>query len=626
MSRTPHHHGSDRLGASYLGGDRTRFECWAPSATSVEVVLDDRIVPLEAHDDGRHHATVPDVPAGSRYRYRLHRPGHDPLDRPDPASRWQPDGVHGPSAVDDPDVFAWTDDGFTPPPLFRQVIYELHVGTFSPAGTFDGVIDRLPHLVELGVTSIELLPVWQFPGARNWGYDGVLPSAVQDSYGGPDGLRRLVDTAHAAGIGVILDVVHNHLGPEGNYLDDFGPYTTDRYTSPWGPAMNVDGPGADHVRRWIVESVVGFVRDHHIDGFRLDAVHGIIDQSAVHLLEELTTAAKAEGARLGKQIQVIAESDLCDPKLIRPIDEHGFGLDAQWADDFHHAVHVGLTGEDDGYYVDYAGLTDLGAMLRDRYVFAGRYSPYRERTVGRPAPDVSYDRFVVCVQNHDQVGNRMLGERLSALTDADGQRFAAAMLLTSPFVPMLFMGEEYAEPAPFQYFVSHGDDDLQTAVREGRRAEFAAFAWQGEAPDPNDPATFERSRIDVGLARQPGEHAVMFAFYRHLIELRRELPLLHDPSAPDPVATAVPGRQAIAWQRPDVGEAIIVAANAEHDAVTFDLEDAPGPWTMRFDSSDPRWGGGGPTPAPDAQSPTLQLTVPGRTVVVLHTQRRRGTA
>ncbi len=626
MSRTPHHHGSDRLGASYLGGDRTRFECWAPSATSVEVVLDDRIVPLEAHDDGRHHATVPDVPAGSRYRYRLHRPGHDPLDRPDPASRWQPDGVHGPSAVDDPDVFAWTDDGFTPPPLFRQVIYELHVGTFSPAGTFDGVIDRLPHLVELGVTSIELLPVWQFPGARNWGYDGVLPSAVQDSYGGPDGLRRLVDTAHAAGIGVILDVVHNHLGPEGNYLDDFGPYTTDRYTSPWGPAMNVDGPGADHVRRWIVESVVGFVRDHHIDGFRLDAVHGIIDQSAVHLLEELTTAAKAEGARLGKQIQVIAESDLCDPKLIRPIDEHGFGLDAQWADDFHHAVHVGLTGEDDGYYVDYAGLTDLGAMLRDRYVFAGRYSPYRERTVGRPAPDVSYDRFVVCVQNHDQVGNRMLGERLSALTDADGQRFAAAMLLTSPFVPMLFMGEEYAEPAPFQYFVSHGDDDLQTAVREGRRAEFAAFAWQGEAPDPNDPATFERSRIDVGLARQPGEHAAMFAFYRHLIELRRELPLLHDPSAPDPVATAVPGRQAIAWQRPDVGEAIIVAANAEHDAVTLDLEDAPGPWTMRFDSSDPRWGGGGPTPAPDAQSPTLQLTVPGRTVVVLHTQRRRGTA
>jgi maltooligosyltrehalose trehalohydrolase len=614
-------HEPHRLGATYLGEDHTRFECWAPQASNIEVVLDDRVVPLEARAHGLHGATIPDVPPGSRYRYRLHRPDGDPLDRPDPASRWQPDGVHGPSAVDDPGAFAWTDQTFRSPPLLRQVLYELHVGTFSPEGTFDGVIDRLPHLVELGITSIELLPVWQFPGGRNWGYDGVLPSAVQNTYGGPDGLRRLVDAAHAVGIGVILDVVHNHLGPEGNYLGDFGPYTTDRYTSPWGPAMNVDGPGADHVRRWIVESVVGFVRDHHIDGFRLDAVHGIIDQSAVHLLEELTTAAKAEGARQGRTVHIIAESDLCDPKLIRPVDEHGYGLDGQWADDFHHAVHVGLTGEGDGYYVDYAGLSDLAAMLRDRYVFAGRYSPYRERTVGRPAPDVFYDRFVVCVQNHDQVGNRMLGERLSALVAADGQRFAAAMLLTSPFVPMLFMGEEYAEPAPFQYFVSHGDDHLRTAVREGRRAEFAAFAWQGEAPDPNDPATFERSRIEVGLAQQPGEHAAMFAFHRHLIELRRDLPLLADPTAADPVATTVPDRQAIAWQRHGSGEAVIVAANADEDAITLDVTDAPGPWTMRFDSSDPRWGGVGPATPPVEQGSTLQLTLPGRTVVVLHTQR-----
>ncbi len=613
--------GSDRLGATYLGGGRTRFECWAPRASNVEVVLDGRVVPLEALGDGRHAGTVTDVPAGSHYRYRLHRAGQEPLDRPDPASRWQPEGVHGPSAVDDPAAFAWTDDGFAPLPLSQQIIYELHVGTFSPAGTFDGVVDQLPHLVELGVTAIELLPVWQFPGARNWGYDGVLPSAVQDSYGGPDGLRRLVDAAHAAGIGVILDVVHNHLGPEGNYLDDFGPYTTDRYTSPWGPAMNVDGPGADHVRRWIVESVVGFVRDHHIDGFRLDAVHGIIDQSAVHLLEELTTAAKAEGIRQGRTVHVIAESDLCDPKLVRPRDAHGFGLDAQWADDFHHAVHVGLTGEEAGYYVDYAGLTDLATMLRDRYVFAGRYSPYRERTVGRPAPDVPYDRFVVCVQNHDQVGNRMLGERLSALVDAHGQRFAAAMLLTSPFVPMLFMGEEYAEPAPFQYFVSHGDEHLQTAVREGRRAEFAAFAWQGQAPDPNDPATFERSRIDVSLAHQPGEHADMFAFHRHLIELRRDLALLRDPSASDPAITTVAGRQVIAWQRHGAGEAVIVAANADEDPATLDIEDAPGPWTVRFDSRDPRWGGVGPTPTPAERDTGLQLELPGRTVVVLHTQR-----
>ncbi len=611
--------GTGRLGATRLAGDRTRFEVWAPEADHVEVVLDDGVVALLDLGDGVHGGIVDGVGAGARYRYRLHRDGEDPLDRPDPASRWQPEGVHGPSAVDAPEMFTWSDDGFTAPPLHQQVLYELHVGTFSPEGTFDGVIARLPHLVELGITTIELLPVWQFPGERNWGYDGVLPSAVQDSYGGPEGLRRLVDAAHRAGLAVVLDVVHNHLGPEGNLLADLGPYTTDRYSTPWGPAINVDGPGADQVRRWIVESVVGFVRDHHLDGFRLDAVHGIIDTSAVHLLEELTAAVHAEGERQGRRVHVIAESDLCDPRLLRPPRLGGYGLDAQWADDFHHALHVGLTRERDGYYVDHAGLADLEVTLRDRYLHAGRYSRYRQRTVGRPAPDVPYDRFVVCVQNHDQVGNRMLGERLSDLTDAAGCRFAAALLLSSPFVPMLFMGEEYAEPAPFQYFVSHTEPDLIEAVRAGRREEFAAFAWQGQAPDPQDPATFERSTIDLELARTPGRHATLYALYRRLIRLRGALPLLADPSAPDPAVVTLADRQAIAWQRRRGDDAVVVAANADDTAVTIDVPDAPGPWHVVLDTSAPRWDGPGPAPAPatGGDDGRLRLTVPTRTVLVL---------
>jgi maltooligosyltrehalose trehalohydrolase len=608
---------NSQLGARWLGDGRTAFEVWAPDAPRVDVVLASGAPEMQRGDRGYHRIVVDDVRPGDTYRFRLHREDGTHVDRADPASRFQPEGVHGPSAVDDPDGFVWTDRGFSAGPLHEQVLYELHVGTFSPSGTFDGAIDQLPHLVELGVTAIELLPVWQFPGGRNWGYDGVLQYAVQDTYGGPEGLRRLVDAAHDVGIAVILDVVYNHIGPEGNHLGDFGPYFTDLHATPWGDGLNADGPGSDEVRRYIVEHAVSFVRDLHLDGFRLDAVHGIIDQSATHLLEELATAVHAEGERLGKVVHLIAESDLCDARLMRSPEAGGYGLDAQWADEFHHAIHVALTGEQDAYYRDHAGLADLVPQLRDRFLHAGRYSAYRGRTVGRPARDLPYDRFVACVQNHDQVGNRMMGERLSELVDLEGLKLAAAALLTSPFVPMLFMGEEHADPAPFPYFVSHTEPALVEAVRTGRADEFADFAWQGETPDPQAQETFDSARIDVSLARERGTHAALFALYRELIATRAEVALLHRPDAPDPVTTLVPGHEAIALHRRSGDDALVVAINADPEPTEVVVPSAPGPWEVRIATADERFDGPGRAGEPAEEDGVLRIDVAPRSVVLL---------
>lgn len=606
-------------GLTWLGDGRVAAVVWAPRAARVEVVLDPedaaRVVPLEAAERGWWTATLSGIAPGTRYLVRLHRDG-GVVDRADPASRWQPAGPQGPSAIDDWAAFAWTDAGFRSPPMHEQVVYELHVGTFTPAGTFDAVVDHLDHLVELGVTTIELLPTWQFSGGRNWGYDGVLPFAVQDTYGGPEGLRRLVDAAHARGLAVWLDVVYNHVGPEGNRLDDFGPYLTEARGTPWGPGLNTDGEGADAVRRWVIEHGIACVRELHLDGFRLDAVHGIVDTSAVHLLEAFTTAVKAEGARLGKPIHVIAESDLCDPRLVRDVEAGGYGLDAQWADDFHHAVHVALTGERDGYYVDHTGLGDLAPMLRDRYVYAGRYSAHRGRTVGRPGRDLPYDRFVVCVQNHDQTGNRMLGERLTALTDTAGLEVAAAILLTSPYVPMLFMGEEYAEPAPFQYFTSHTGAALIEAVRTGRREEFAAFAWQGEAPDPQAEATFRRSTLDLPLARDGGPHEAMFTLYRELLALRRRLPVLTDPEGDDVAVTVVPDAQAVGLHRRGPHGEVVVAVNASEHDLEVVLADAPGPWTQAFSTAARHHDGVDPAGRTREDGPVLTVPLTRRSVRV----------
>ncbi len=465
-----------------------------------------------------------DVPAGTDYRFVLD--GGDPL--PDPRSPWQPAGVEGPSRTVDHGAFEWHDAGWRAPLLASAVLYELHVGTFTPGGTFEAAIARLDHLVELGVSHIELLPVAEFSGERGWGYDGVDLFAPHHAYGGPTGLRRLVDAAHRRGLAVLLDVVYNHLGPSGNYLARFGPYFTGRYETPWGAAVNYDGPDSDEVRRFVVDNARAWLRDYHLDGLRLDAEHAIFDHSAVHILEELAGAVRELQIRLGRPLVLVAESNRNDPRLVRAPEAGGFGLDSHWTDDFHHALHVALSGEHDGYYVDFAGLRDVATVLRRGYVYEGQRSAFRRRRHGRPAHDLPGERFVAFTQNHDQVGNRALGERSGRLMSVGRLKVAAALLLTAPFVPLLFQGEEWGAGTPFQYFTDHRDPALADAVREGRQAEFAAFGWEpGAVPDPQDPSTFARSTLDwTELERPP--HSDLLDWHRRLIALRRSTAALLD--------------------------------------------------------------------------------------------------
>jgi maltooligosyltrehalose trehalohydrolase len=512
------------------GSTRTHARVWAPDTQSVEVAIEDdsgtpRGSPLNAEGNGYYSGFLENAPAGTRYRFRL---GATEA-YPDPASRYQPNGPHGSSQVVDPDGYDWGDATWGGAALVNQVIYELHVGTFTPEGRFDAAAARLPELVELGVTAVELLPVAEFPGTRGWGYDGVDLFAPHHAYGGPEGLKRLVDACHAHGLAVVVDVVYNHLGPDGNHLGRYGPYFTDRYRTPWGDALNLDGPDSGPVRRFIVDNALTWLRDHHCDGLRLDAVHAIVDTSAVHILEQIAEEVRALEAALGRTLWVIAESDLNDPRLVRPVEVGGYGLDAQWSDDFHHALHVALTGEHQGYYGDFAGLADVAKALRDVFVNDGRYSRFRRRVHGRPPAGLPASRFLGYLQNHDQVGNRARGERSAALMSHGRLRIGAALVLLAPFVPMLFMGEEWASSSPFQYFTDHQDPDLAEAVSRGRRSEFAAFGWgEEEVPDPQDPATFQRSKLDW-QEREREPHRGMLDWHRRLLALRRGHPALSDP-------------------------------------------------------------------------------------------------
>jgi maltooligosyltrehalose trehalohydrolase len=516
-----------RCGALGQPDSSVCFGLWAPRAAAVDLVLIDgterrtrRMVDLAR---GYFQHTEPQVADGQRYAYRL----DGGPERPDPASLWQPDGVHVASAVFRPERFAWTDGRWTGMRRADLVFYEVHVGTFTSAGTFEAIIPRLEGLRGLGITALQLMPVAQFPGTRNWGYDGVHPYAAQNSYGGPHGLQRLVDACHAHGLALFLDMVYNHFGPEGNYTSEFGPYLTDRYHTPWGMAVNYDGPGSDPVRQFVLNNVRMWLEEFHVDGLRLDAVHALYDRSPHPILRAIQEVADDVAERAGRRVHVVAESDLNDPRLLRPPEQGGHGMSAQWSDDFHHAVHALLTGERQGYYVDFGRPQHLARALEQPFVYAGDYSPFRDRTHGAPADGLSGDRFVVSIQNHDQVGNRARGDRLGMLLDSAGQRLAACLLFFAPHLPLLFMGEEYGEVRPFLYFCSFGDPQLVEAVRKGRRQEFAAFAWQGEVPDPQDEATFVASRLSWSWP-EDSPQAGLRRLYADLLAARRRWPALRD--------------------------------------------------------------------------------------------------
>ena len=545
------------------------FSVWAPGASEVELVLGDgterdpdRREPMARTERGWWRSELA-APHGTRYAFSLD--GGPP--RPDPRSRSQPDGVHGRSEVVDLTRLrsgSGRSRRWRGLPLAGSVLYELHVGTFTAEGTFDAAIDRLDHLVALGVDAVELMPLAAFPGRHGWGYDGVALYAVHAPYGGPAGLVRFVDACHERGLGVVLDVVHNHLGPSGNYLGEFGPYFSERHHTNWGAAVNLDGPGSDEVRRFVIDNALMWLGDYGIDGLRLDAVHALVDDSAVHLLEQLSEEVEAASAGWGRTCFLIAESDLNDPRFVRSRDAGGFGLDASWADEWHHALHSVLTGERSGYYEDFGTLDDLGVALRQAWVYAGRWSPHRDRVHGRSPAGLPGHRFVVSTQNHDQVGNRAAGERLGRLVSGERLRVAAALLLTSPFTPMLFQGEEWGATTPFQYFTDHDDPELAAAVSRGRRNEFRSFGWAPEdVPDPQDPGTRERSVLDWTEPERP-EHAALLDWHRRLIRLRRSLPELTDGRwertscqvGPDPCA-------AEGWVRYRRGR-VLVAANLSH--------------------------------------------------------------
>ena len=590
------------LGATYLEGSRCQFVVWAPLAERVEVrIFDDRNAPsvtrtvamgshnrggligLQRMDRVYHEGIVEGIRPGTRYVYCL----DGKKDRADPASRFQPEGVHGASEVMDPRGFQWEDASWRGLELEDYIIYEVHVGTYSSEGTFDAIIPYLGELKELGVTSLELMPVAQFPGGRNWGYDGVYPFAVQNSYGGPEGLRRLVDASHDHGLAVVLDVVYNHLGPEGNYLADFGPYFTDQYRSPWGQAINFDGPDSDEVVRYFTENALYWLRDFHIDALRLDAIHGIVDCSAQPFLRLLAQAVHEFAEQSGRKIYLIAESDLNDARYIQPAESGGCGLDAQWSDDFHHAIHTLLTGEQSGYYLDFGEIEHLGKAIEEGFVYSGQYSAHRRRRHGNSSRHIPARQFVVFAQNHDQVGNRLFGERLSALLSFEASKLAAAMVILSPYIPLLFMGEEWEETAPFQYFTSHSDAALIEAVRRGRRKEFAAFGWLGEPPDAQDEATFLRSKLDHTLMHTE-PHRTLWEFYQELIKLRRTLPAFARLSKEQMEVRVFEKERTLQIRRWCEGDEALILANFSDESQSV-LAGHGGSWAVRLDTADQRW-------------------------------------
>jgi maltooligosyltrehalose trehalohydrolase len=566
-----------------------KFSVWAPQAKSIEWVSGGRRVPFSAGANGYWSADIADHDPAQGYRYSID--GAEPT--PDPRSRWQPDGPHG--ASHSVDVGAMRPEAFTPVALKDAVIYELHVGTFTPQGTYAAARDKVDYLADLGVTHVELLPLATFPGERGWGYDGVALYAPHPAYGTPQDLAGFVAACHARGVSVLLDVVYNHLGPDGNYLGAYGPYFTDKYKTGWGSAINYDDRQSDAVRAFIIDNALMWLRDYGFDGLRLDAVHAIFSFDAQHVLEELALAVRKLGTELGKHLVLIAESDLNDPRLVHSRARGGLGLDAHWEDDFHHALHRFFTGETAGYYADFNGLADLAKALRDGYVYQGQHSEFRERRHGRKPVFVTTDQLIVCSQNHDQIGNRAQGERLSMMVEPWKLKAIAALTLLSPFVPMLFQGEEWGADTPFLYFTDHQDKELGRLVSEGRAREFSSFKWQGAVPDPQDAETFLKSKLDWS---QPagGAHAQLLEWHRELLRIRHDKNRRRASSAKAPKAVVSVGQKA-QWLR-FVHEGVLAVFNFADRAQRVPMPE--GEWHLVLNSVEAS-PGNGPMPAQSVQ-------------------------
>lgn len=595
-----------QIGVNLRNG-HTSIRVWAPLANSVAIQFNDE-EPLHLHkeDYGYWQLEEPGSREGDTYRFILN--GAQPL--PDPASLSQPAGVHGPSQVVNLHSYTWQDETWNNYPLERYILYELHTGTFSAEGNLEAIIERLDYLKDLGITAIELMPLAQFPGERNWGYDGVFPFAVQNSYGGAKALQTLVDACHAKGLAVVLDVVYNHLGPEGNYLSSFGPYFTDKYSTPWGSAVNFDDAWCGGVRDYFIENVLMWFRDFHIDALRMDAVHAIKDFGPKHILREIKEAVDMLMQTTGRRHYLIVECDLNDTKYINTIDDLGYGMDAQWIDEFHHALRVAAGQEKTGYYADFEGIRHLAKAYEDAYVYNGQYSPHRNKHFGTHTDNAGH-QFVVFAQNHDQVGNRMLGERLTELVSFGMQKTMAAAVILSPYLPMLWMGEEYREPNPFLYFVSHSEPQLVEAVRKGRKAEFADFHAAGEAPDPQSEETFKHSKLRWELTGQE-PHATMLRFYKALIQLRTSDPVFSALERSSLTATADETNNVLILHRwkDETHRLVLLNFSARTQEIT--LPDTNMQWQLLFNSSDRRWGGNSPDPG----SHRITITAPPESALI----------
>jgi maltooligosyltrehalose trehalohydrolase len=581
-----------KIGAYYRGNKQCEFTIWAPLVKNLSLKIitpHERVLPMKKNSKGYWHHEAEDVIPGTRYFYRI----DNDRDRPDPASFFQPQGVHGPSEVVDHADFTWDDGRFKGVSLDDMIMYEMHVGTFTQGGTSDDVIERLKDLVELGVNALNIMPAAQFPGSRNWGYDGVSLFAVQNSYGGPDGLKRLVNACHNYNIAVILDVVYNHLGPEGNYLGEFCPYSTEKYHTPWGSAINFDDAHSDDMRNFFIENALYWLEIFHIDALRLDAVHAIYDLSAHHFLQELAEKVERLSGTSGRKRYLIPESNLNDVRLIKPRDLGGYGHDAQWADDFHHCLHTIVTGETNGFYCDYGTIEHMVKAIRNGFAYTGEYSGFRKRQYGSSTKDRPARQFVIFTQTHDQVGNRMLGDRLSTLVPFETLKLAAAAMFFSPFTPFLFMGEEYGEESPFLYFISHGDENLVQAVREGRKKEFKDFIHnEHELPDPQSEETFLTSKLKWEKKEQ-GKHKSLYEFYKNLIRMRKTIPALKMRDKDNLEVYGFEKEKVIFMRRWYHKSHVFITMNFNDKDMEIHLSPPDGVWKKVLDSSQIEWMGPG---------------------------------